>query len=56
MQSVWQVAELRKLFQGESLQKRTAYVLLMLLALLYLLSQIGMAVLWIAGQAQVDSL
>lgn len=47
---------LRQFFQSGSLQSRIAYLLLLLLALFYLVSQIGMAVLWITGQAQVDIL
>jgi hypothetical protein len=52
---MWLVSELRQLFHGEPLQNRIAYVLMLLLALLYLLSQVGMAVLWIVGQAQLDN-
>ena len=51
---MWLATELRQLFHQEPLQNRIAYILLLLLALIYLLSQIGMAMLWIAGQAQVD--
>lgn len=47
--------EFRQLFENQPWQNRIACIFMLLLALLYLVSQIGMAVLWIAGQAQLDS-
>ena len=48
------LAELDRLFRSEPWQNRIAYAFLLLLALLYLITQIAMVVVWIVGQAQLD--
>jgi hypothetical protein len=48
--------DFRQLFENEPWQNRVAYVLMLVLAVLYVVSQIAMAVLWIAGRAQLDSM
>jgi len=53
---MWILTEFRQLFQNEPWPNRIAYVLMLLLALLYVVSQIAMVVLWIAGEAQLDSM
>ena len=53
---MWILIELRQLFQSEPWPNRIAYVVMLLLALLYLLSQIAMVLMWIAGEAQLDSM
>ena len=52
---MWTVADLQRLFKKESWQIRIAYSVMMLLALVYLLTQILTAIVWLAGQAPLDS-
>ena len=49
------IADLQTLFKNESWQNRIVYALLLLFAALYLLSQIAMALVWLATEAQLDS-
>jgi hypothetical protein len=49
------MADLQQLFKNESWQNRIAYALL-LLAVVYLLSQVAMAIVWLATEAQLDNL
>jgi hypothetical protein len=53
---MWLIADLQRLFKNESWQDRIAYAVLLLLAVLYLLSQVAMAIVWLATEAQVDNL
>ena len=53
---MWSSTEFRQFFQSEPWPNRIAYVVMLLLALLYLLSQLAMIVMWIAGEAQLDSM
>jgi hypothetical protein len=50
------MADLQQLFKNESWQNRIAYALLLLLAVVYLLSQVAMAIVWLATEAQLDNL
>jgi hypothetical protein len=52
----WFIAELRRLFQNQPWKNRIAYAFMLLLAVLYLLSQIVVGIVWLAGEAQLDSL
>jgi hypothetical protein len=51
---MWLLADVQRLVRDESWKARIAYGSILFLALLYLVSQIGMAILWLAGQAQLD--
>jgi hypothetical protein len=53
---MWSSIEFRRLFENERWPSRIAYILMLLLAVLYIVSQIAMAILWIAGEAQLDSM
>jgi hypothetical protein len=53
---MWPLPELSRLFKNQPWQNRVAYSLMLLLAVLYLLTQIAMAVMWLAGEAQIDAL
>lgn len=46
---------LHQFFKSEPWYRRIAYGLMALLALLYLVAQIAMVVLWFAGQGQLDT-
>ena len=53
---MWLIADLRQLFEHEPWKNRIAYAVLLLLAALYLLVQIGMAIAWLATGAMLDNL
>ena len=53
---MWPLRELSGLFKNQPWQNRVAYSLMLILAVLYLLTQIAMAVMWLAGEAQIDAL
>ena len=53
---MWLIAKLRQRFGNQPWGNRIACAFLLLLAVLYLLCQIGMAIVWLAGEAQLDSL
>jgi hypothetical protein len=53
---MWLIADLQRLFKNESWENRIAYAFLLLLAVLYLLSQVAMAIVWLATEAQLDNL
>ena len=50
--AVW----LHEVFKNEPWHRRVVYTFLGLLAILYLLGQIAMVVLWLTGKAQLDTL
>ena len=50
------IDDLQRLFKNESWQNRIVYALLLLLAVLYLLSQFAMAIVWLVTAAQLDNL
>jgi hypothetical protein len=52
---MWSLGEVKSFFGNEPWQNRIAYIFMLLLAVLYLLSQIAMAIMWLAGGAQLDS-
>ena len=52
---MWTVADMQRLFKRESWQIRIAYSVMMLLAVLYLLTQILTAIMWLAGEAPLDT-
>ena len=50
------IADFQRWFKNESWENRIASALLLLLAVLYLLSQVAMAIVWLATEAQLDNL
>jgi hypothetical protein len=49
------IGELKRFIKDEPWQNRIAYTFMLLLAVLYLLGQIAMAIVWLAGEAQLDN-
>ncbi len=50
------VGGLHRLLEREPWYRRIAYALLALIAVLYVVTQIAMVVLWFAGEMQLDTL
>ena len=50
------VSDLQRFFTKESWQNRIAYGVLLLFAVLYLLTQMLMAIMWVAGEAPLNSI
>ena len=52
---MWSISELKTFFKSEPWQNQIAYIFILTLALLYLASQVAMAIIWLAGEAQLDN-
>lgn len=52
---MWMLADLHRFFKSQPWQTRIAYALMLLLATIYLVTQILMAVMWLAGEAPLDT-
>ena len=52
---MWSLGEVKSFLRNEPWQNRVAYIFMLVLAVLYLTSQIAMAIIWLAGEAQLDS-